>query len=345
MSAASSTLPATATSTAAPTTTRDSDEARAVRSARRRATARFALTRLIQGAFVVWIAVTITFIGLHLAPGDIVDTLLGQDRDDAELRAKVIAEWGLDRPVIVQYLSYLACILRGNFGTSYTQHKPVLDIFTSQIGATLQLAGAALAIAVVVSLSLSLWLAGRRGTARTVVGSAELAVLSVPSFWLGLILLTIFSFRLHWFPVVGNNGLSSLVLPALAIGIPQGAYLTQVLREDLDGELERPYVLTARSRGASLARTKRVHALRHASLLAVTIGGLIVGGLLGGAAITEEVFGRPGLGHIAVSAVQSQDMPVVLGVAFFASLVFVIASTLVDLAALALDPRLRQARS
>ena len=171
MSAASSTLPATATSTAAPTTTRDSDEARAVRSARRRATARFALTRLIQGAFVVWIAVTITFIGLHLAPGDIVDTLLGQDRDDAELRAKVIAEWGLDRPVIVQYLSYLACILRGNFGTSYTQHKPVLDIFTSQIGATLQLAGAALAIAVVVSLSLSLWLAGRRGTARTVVGS------------------------------------------------------------------------------------------------------------------------------------------------------------------------------
>lgn len=335
----------TATASATSTTTRDSAEARGVRSARRRAAARFVARRLLQGAFVVWVAVTVTFIGLHLAPGDMVDTLLGQNRNDAELRAKVIAEWGLDRPVVLQYLGYLAGLLHGDFGTSYVQHKPVLDIFTSQIGATLQLAGAALLIAVVVALGLSLWLAGRRGAVRSLVGGAELTVLSVPSFWLGLILLTVFSFQLRWFPVLGDDGPRALVLPALAIGIPQGAYLTQVLREDLDGELARPYVLTARSRGASIGRAKRVHALRHAALPAVTIGGLLVGGLLGGAAITETVFGRPGLGRIAVKAVESQDMPIVLGVAFFASAVFVIASTLVDFAVLALDPRLRQARS
>ena len=158
MTAAATTPTATTppTAPAAPTTTRDSAEARDVRSARRRAAARFVARRLLQGAFVVWIAVTVTFIGLHLAPGDMVDTLLGQDRNDAELRAKVIAEWGLDRPVVLQYLGYLAGVLHGDFGTSYVQHKPVLDIFTSQIGSTLQLAGAALLIAVVVALGLSL---------------------------------------------------------------------------------------------------------------------------------------------------------------------------------------------
>lgn len=166
----------------------------------------------------------------------------------------------------------------------------------------------------------------------------------MPSFWLGL-LLTVFSFQLRWLPVVGDDGLRSLVLPAIAPGVPMGAYLTEALREDLDGELTQPYVLTARSRGAAMARAKTNHALRHAALPAVTIGGLIVGGLLGGAAITEQVFGRSGLGHIAVAAVESQDMPVILGVSLFASAVFVIASTLVDLAALWLDPRLRQPRS
>lgn len=326
------------------TTTRDSAEARSIRTARRRATAALVVKRLAQGLFVVWFAVTLTFIGVHLAPGDVVDTLLGQERNDLELRAQVIAEWGLDRPAIVQYLSYLGGVLRGDLGTSYAQNRPVLDIFTSQIGATVQLAGAALAIAVAAALILSLWLSGRRGPVRALIGGLELTVLSVPSFWLGLILLTVFSFQLRWFPVVGGQGLRALVLPALAIGIPQGAYLTQVLREDLDIQLNAPYVLTARSRGAGVARVKAVHALRHAALPAVTIGGLLAGGLLGGAAITEQVFGRPGLGHIAVTAIQSQDMPVILGVSLFASAVFVITSTLVDLAALWLDPRMRRPR-
>lgn len=330
---------------ASSTTERDSDEARAVRAARRRGVATLIVKRSVQGVVVVWAAVTLTFIGIHLAPGSIVDTLLGQDRGDAELRAKVIAEWGLDRPVIEQYLSYIVGLAHGDFGTSYAQNKPVLDIFASQIGSTLELAGAALLIAVAIALSLSLWLSGKHGLVRGLVGGAELAVLSVPSFWLGLLLLTVFSFQLRWFPVVGDDGLRSLVLPALAIGVPTGAYLTQVLREDLDGELTAPYILTTRSRGSSIARAKTVHALRHAAVPAVTIGGLIVGALLGGAAITEQVFGRSGLGHIAVAAVESQDMPVTLGVAFFASAVFVIASTLVDLVALWLDPRMRAARS
>lgn len=337
--------PEAAAPAAGPSTSRDSDEARAVRSARRRSIGLLALKRLLQGVFVVWVAVTLTFIGIHLAPGNIIDTLLGQDRSDQTLRAKVIAEWGLDRPAFIQYLDYIGGVLHGNFGTSYVQNKPVLDIFTSQIGSTLQLAGAALFIAVLVSLGLSLWLSGKHGPVRAVFSGLELGVLSIPSFWLGLLLLTVFSFQLHWFPVVGDDGLRALVLPALAIGIPQGAYLTQVLREDLDTELEQPYIVTARSRGASMGRVKAAHALRHAALPAVTIGGLIVGGLLGGAAITEQVFGRPGLGHIAVSAVESQDMPVILGVSFFASAVFVIASMVVDLVAVWLDPRMRQARS
>ncbi len=323
----------------APTIARDSDEARALRAVRRRGWLRLLGVRSLQGAFVVWAAVTLTFIGIHLAPGDTIDTLLGQERSDLTLRAQVTAEWGLDRPVVIQYLSYLSGVLHGDFGTSYSQNKPVLDIFTSQIGSTLQLTGAAVLIAVAVALTVSLTTSGR-SPLRTLSTAGELAVLSTPSFWLALVLLTVFSFRLRWFPVVGDD-LRALVLPALSIGVPVGAYLTQVLREDLDLALGQPYVLTARSRGASTARVTMVHALRHAAVPAVTIGGLIVGSLLGGAAVVETVFGRSGLGHIAVAATQVKDMPVILGVAFFASAVFVIASTLVDAAALALDPRMR----
>ncbi|WP_172121228.1 ABC transporter permease [Actinomyces faecalis] len=324
--------------------TRENQDAREQRSQRRQHLARLLAGRTIQAVVVVWLAVTLTFIGIHLAPGDTVDTLLGLERNDPELRSRVIAEWGLDRPALVQYLAYLGGLLRGDFGISYVQNRPVVEIFSSQIGATLQLAGAALLIAVVIALLLSLSLSGRRGLLRQVAGALELMILSVPSFWLGLLLLTLFSFQLRWFPVVGTDGLRALVLPALAIGVPTGAYLTQVLREDLDAELAAPYVLTSRSRGASVARVKIVHALRHACLPALTIGGLIVGGLLGGAAITEQVFGRSGLGHIAVAAVHSQDVPVILGLSFFASAVFVIASTVVDLVALWIDPRMRRRR-
>lgn len=300
--------------------------------------------RLAQGVVVVWAAVTVAFVAVQLAPGDTVDTLLGENRDNPALRAAVIAEWGLDQPAVVQYLSYLGRLLRGDLGTSYALYRPITDIFAEQLPPTLVLALTGLALAVVIAVTGSLLTSGRHGWGRTVSQAVELVVISTPSFWLGMVLLAVFSFRLGWFPVAGGDGLNSLVLPAGALGVPAGALLTQILREGIDRALEQPFALTSRSRGLTVGQVKSRHALRHASLPALTIVGMMAGTLVGGAVIVETVFGRPGIGQVAVAAIHAQDMPVILAVVLAVSIAFVLMSLVVDLLYTVLDPRLRQSR-
>jgi peptide/nickel transport system permease protein len=316
---------------------------RAGRAAQVRPVARFFAGRILQALVVVWSAVTLTFIAVHAAPGDIVDNLLTDaERSNAELRARVIAEWGLDKPVVIQYLGYLAKVVRGDLGTSYVQERSVNEIFAEQFPYTIELTAAAMVVAVIVALIGSLLIsATSHPIVRAIYEGGELTLLSTPPFWFGILLLSIFSFRLGWFPVAGATGIASLVLPALAIGIPEGGNLSQILRQGIDRALNQPFVLTARSRGLTPLQVKRHHLLRHASIPAVTVGTLMVGNLLGGAVITEQVFGRPGLGQIAVNAITQKDMPVILAIAFVSSLVFVVASTVIDVLYAVIDPRLR----
>ncbi|MEU8202106.1 ABC transporter permease [Streptosporangium sp. NPDC049046] len=300
--------------------------------------------RLGAGVAVLWAAATAAYLALLLAPGDTIDVLVGDGIDTPERRAEIIAEWGLDRSPLQQYGDYLLRLLQGDLGRSYILQRGVGDILASQIGPTIRLALTAALLGVVLALLLALTTAGRRPWLGGLVGLSELVIVSVPPFLIGILLLAVFSFTLGWFPVSGDRGLASLVLPGLALGLPIAGVLGQVLREGLERALEEPFAVTARSRGITEWRLVARHALRHALLPAVTLTGWFVGFLLGGAIIVEAVFGRPGLGQVTVGAVNSKDMPLVMAVVLISALAYVTVSTIVDLAYLAIDPRLRRSR-
>ncbi|MGC0366535.1 peptide/nickel transport system permease protein [Rhodococcus sp. 27YEA15] len=302
--------------------------------------ARAVVQRLIAGVFVLWAAATLAFLSLHLAPGDTVDLLIGEQVRTPEIVAAVTAEWGLDRPVFVQYIEYLAGLAVGDFGKSYVLHRDVSDVLLSQLLPTVKLTVAALLVSVVVAVSSAVLTAGRRWP-RRIASGVELVLVSAPSFWIGIVFLAIFSFQLKIFPVAGDKNLASLVLPALTLGLPIGALLGQVLREGVERSLEEPYAVTVRARGVRDIVLRVRHALRHATLPALTLTGYVVGGLLTGAVIVEQVFGRPGLGAVTVSAVTSKDLPIVLAVALLSAFVFVVVNTIVDLLYRLVDPRLR----
>ncbi|MDR1427638.1 MAG: ABC transporter permease, partial [Bifidobacteriaceae bacterium] len=313
--------------------------------ATRRVRARLAFVgvavRLAQGALVVWAAATLTFIAVHVAPGDTIDTLLGTNANDPAMRAQVIREWGLDHPAIVQYLLYFWRCLHGDLGVSYVEHRPVASLLAEQFPPTVELTLWAFAIALALAATLALTTAGTSRIGRAISQFFELTVVSAPPFWIGMLLLAVFSFRLGLFPVSGSAGIRAVVLPALAVGLPIGCFLAQVLREGLDRALEQPFALTARARGLGRFGVKRIHALRHAALPTMTISGLTFGNLLGGAVICEQVFGRAGIGQLAVNAINTKDIPVILAIALLAAIVFVVITTTVDLLYLVVDPRLR----
>ncbi|WP_199086586.1 ABC transporter permease [Bosea sp. ASV33] len=297
-------------------------------------------SRIGSGLLVLWAAVTLSFVSVHLAPGDIVSLLIGEQLRTPEIEAAIRAEWGLDEPVLWQYLRYLTRILHGDFGRSYLLQTDVSQLVLSQIVPTLKLTAAALFVAILFAVTSAVLTAGRR-IPRSIAGALELTLVSTPSFWLGILLLYLFSFTLKLFPVSGDRSFSALVLPALALGLPLGAVVGQVLRQGLERALEEPFALTVRSWGTSGLVLRLRHGLRHAALPAVTLTGWLVGSLLSGAVITESVFGRPGLGRVTVEAVLGHDMPVVLAVAILSAFTYVMLSTLVDILYLLLDPRLR----
>ncbi|MGN9846838.1 ABC transporter permease [Nonomuraea sp. H19] len=302
------------------------------------------IKRLATGLAVLWAAATASYIALLLAPGDTIDILIGDGADTPEIRAKIIAEWGLDRPEIVQYLSYLWRLLHGDLGRSYQLQRGVGEILTTQVGPTVQLTLAAAGAGVVLACVIAIVTAGRGRWLRGAASAAELVSVSVPPFLIGIVLLSVFSFTLGWFPVSGAQGPRSLVLPALALGLPVAGVLGQVLRGGLERALEQPFAVTARARGLTERALVARHALRHALIPAVTLAGWFTGTLLGGAVITEVLFGRPGLGQVAMQAVTGRDMPVVMAVVLLSAVAYVTISTLLDLAYRVIDPRIRADR-
>ncbi|GAA3454191.1 ABC transporter permease [Dactylosporangium matsuzakiense] len=306
---------------------------------------RAVLRRLGSGAVVLWAAATAAYLALHLAPGDTVDTLVGDGPDTPQIRAQIAADLGLDRPAVVQYVTYLWRLLHGDFGRSYVLQRPVTDIIASQVWPTVKLTLAASAFTVVLALGLALLSTGRTGRWRWVRGLAsalELSAVSAPGFLIGILLLSVFSFRYGWFPVSGDRDLSALVLPALSLALPLGGLLSQVIREGLERALDEPFAVTARSRGLTRQALLWRHALRHALLPAVTLAGTLIGFLLSAAVVVERVFGRPGLGQVATDAVGTKDIPVVLAVVMLSAAIYVALSTVADLTYLIIDPRLRK---
>jgi peptide/nickel transport system permease protein len=297
--------------------------------------------RLAGAAFVLWLAITLCFLAVHLAPGDTVSLLLGENRNDPVIRAETIARWGLDQPLWVQYLTYLARIPQGDLGVSYTLRSEVSALIAQGFPPTLILALSATVASLVIALVFALALTAQVRGLRAAISGVQLVILSLPPFWLAIVLLAVVSFRWGLFPIVDQHSFNALVLPTLSLAIPMGFYYSQILTDGIYRALEQPFAVSARARGSSLASVRVRHAFRHAALPAVQLVGLSVGGLLGGAVIVEQIFGRPGLGQLAVNAVTVKDVPLILGVTLVATAAFVAASTLVDLLSLVFDPRLR----
>lgn len=323
----------------------------ALRRASRAATpgargARRIAVKLLGAVGVLWGGATATFAALTFIPGDVAYAVVGgpDANPTPEVLAQVRAEYGLDRPWIEQYLSYLGRVATGDLGTSYRFRADVAALIGDHLGPTLQLAAAAAGFALVGTVLVAVLTAGRRRWVRSSASGIELVFASLPSFWLGIVLLTVFSFGLGWFPSVAGDGWQGLVLPAATLALPIGAVLTQVLRNSLEEVLEEPFVVSARARGLSDAAVRVRHALRHALVPLTTMTGFVVGGLLGGAVITETLFIRQGLGRLLLSAVTAKDLPVVLGLVLFSAGVYVVVNLLVDAAYPLIDPRLRESR-
>jgi peptide/nickel transport system permease protein len=291
---------------------------------------------------VLWGAATLAFVTLQLIPGDPVDILLGPATTASPaVRAEIRRQYGFNQPLFTQYLRYLARLAHGDLGQSYQLQRPVSSLIGGQLGPTVQLSLAALLLAVVIALVSAVATAGRGPLPRAITTAWELVAVSTPSYWTGIVLLTVFSFQFHVFPVAGAQNPASLVLPAVTLALPVAGVLAQVLRESLEAALGQPFTVTARARGLSRTSVLLRHTLRHAAVPLVTLTGWLTGSLLGGAVLVETVFGRPGIGSLVLQAITSRDMPVVIGVVLLSAAVFLVISTVVDLLYTVIDPRLR----
>ncbi|GIG20086.1 peptide ABC transporter permease [Cellulomonas chitinilytica] len=308
---------------------------------------RYLAVRLAQALGVLWAAYTVSFVVLYALPGDPVSLLYGGDSSDIspEQLAAVRAEYGLDRPLPVQYLTQLGHVLQGDLGTSVVNGRPVTDLVAEAVPPTAQIAALGLVLALVLGggLAIVATYVRSRALSHTLLSLPPLGV-AIPSFWFGLTLVQWFSFTFPVFPAVGNKGFASLVLPAITLALPTGALVAQMLSRSLLGTLHEPWADTARAKGAGRVRVHLRHALRNAALPTLTVTGLVIGGLLSGAVVTETVFSRAGLGRLTATSVGAQDVPVVQGIVLFAATVYVLVNLLVDVLYPLLDPRIVRVR-
>lgn len=301
----------------------------------------FFLNRLLWTVPILLGVVSLVFLLVHLVPGDPVDLMLGEQAVAAD-RALLRAQLGLDRPLAEQYLTYLERTLTGNLGVSLQSREPVAGRIGERYPATVELMLGAMAVALAVSFPLGIAAAVHHGRWPDLAAStfAVLGV-AVPSFWLGPMLILAFALRLDWLPVDGREGLASLVLPAVTLGLALAAFLSRMLRAALVAVLGEDYVRTARAKGVPERTVLLRHALRNALIPVVTAIGLQVGVLLSGAIITESIFDWPGLGGLLLDAIRRRDYPVVQGCVLVIAVTYVAVNLATDVAYGWIDPRIR----
>ncbi|WP_044412110.1 nickel ABC transporter permease [Thiomicrospira microaerophila] len=293
--------------------------------------------------FVTWVVSSLVFLLIHLVPGDPVSVMLGDWASPADEQA-LRQQLGLDKPLWQQYVIYFSGLLQFDFGQSLFFQQPVSELLLERLPMTAYLAVMAMLIAVLIAFPLGMWAALRAGqwpdyTAMTVA----LVGVSIPNFWLGPMLILLFSISLAWLPVSGADQPWAWVLPALTLGTALAAILARMLRASLLEIFHEDYIRTAKAKGLNKTRVYGVHALRNALLPVVTIMGLQLGTLLGGAVITEVVFDWPGLGQLLVDSIQRRDYPVVQGCILIISVIYISVNALTELVYAWLDPRIRLA--
>ena len=302
--------------------------------------------RLIQIALVLLGISFIMFALVMLSPGDPVRQMIAGNEDIVVSQIEIDAlkhELGLDQPFIFQYLSWLKRALRGDLGFSYMVKAPVIEQLQKSLPTTLLLAAASTLFMLVTALPLGVYSAVKQGSwFDYLTGSITFMGISIPNFWMGLMLLFIFGLKLRWLPIVGGTGWANLVLPALTLGIVMSAKYTRQVRAAVLEELNQDYVTGARARGMSERYILWREVLPNAMLPLITLLGLSFGSLLGGAAVVERVFSWPGLGYLAVEAITYRDFQLLLGIVLWIALMYMIINLIVDVSYSLLDPRLRK---
>jgi peptide/nickel transport system permease protein len=299
-------------------------------------------TRILVAIPVIWGVATIVFFLMRVLPGDPAQLMLSSTGGSSAQIARLRSSLGLDDPILVQYAKFLEGAVHGDLGTSLRSHQPVWKEIRQQLPSTLQLTVASMVIAVVLGVILgvasAVW---RNSWIDSLSMSVAMVGICAPNFWLGLVLISFFSFSLHWFPATGSVGLQRLILPAATLGLGAAAVIARLVRSSMVDALGQEYVVVARAKGLSEYRVTLGHALKSALIPATTLVGLQFGSLIGGAVIVETVFSRQGIGRLAVTAIIAKDYTVVQGVVLFAATAYVIVNLLVDILYGFLDPRIR----
>jgi peptide/nickel transport system permease protein len=301
------------------------------------------ITRRLLLLIPIWFGVlTLVFLMRALVPGDPVDIMFFGQQSDPVVKQAVRHQLGLDRPLYVQYGKYVWGAVHGDLGTAITTQRPVVTEIKSRYPNTLVLTFASLTVAIIIGFAAGILGAVYKDspidTASTVL---SLVGLSMPGFWLGLLLIYIFAVNLHWFPVLGSMSPRGMILPSVTLGFIASAVLARIVRSSMLEVLNEDYIRTARAKGLKENRVVWKHGVRSAITPVVTIFGLDVGALLGGAVITETVFDIPGIGRLNYDAIIHSDFPIVQGTVILAAMFIVVANIVVDITYAYLDPRVR----
>lgn len=276
------------------------------------------LARRIIGAVVVlWAVATLIFFAIRLVPGDPAEAILGGPGSQASAAslALVRRQYGLDQPLVVQYLDQLGRLARGELGTSYSLKQSVASVLGAQLPPTLLLAALSLVVAWLLAIAVAWWSSGGGRIANGLASTLEVVASAVPQFLLASVLIVVFAVQLEWLPPVSSGTPSGLVLPVFTLAVPVAGFLGQVTRDSLLDASAAPFALSARARGEGPTGVFARHLLRHAALPGLALSGWAFGSLLSGAVVVESVFARPGLGRTLLDAVTLRDIPLVTGVA------------------------------
>ncbi len=301
--------------------------------------------RLAVAAFVVWGATTLMFVLIRLAPGDPAGVLLGPDATADEIAA-LRERLGLGGSAIEQYFAYLGQLVTLDFGESFRNGLPAMEVVLARLPATVQLTLAATVIAVVVGLGLGM-IAARRpdGVVDRIVSTISIMFQGMPTFWVGIMLILVVALVLRLTPSSGSGTFQHLILPAVTLSLPFTAIIARVSRATLTESMQEPYIQTALAKGLTRAEALRGHALRNSLGAVVTIVGLQIGALLGGAVVVENVFAWPGLGTLIVQSVSNRDYAVVQAAVLLIAFLVLVLNLLADIANALLDPRIRRGRA
>ncbi len=311
----------------------------------------YVIRRLILTIPIVLLVSIMVFSLLQLIPGDPARVILGLEATPEALVA-LRRELGLDRPLVVQYLSWLGKVVQGDLGRSLVDRTPVIEQIAQRLPVTLELTVGTFIVALLIAVPTGILSATRRGGITDLASTLfALGGMSIPSFWLAMMFIIVFAVKLQWLPASGyvpfsvdpRANLTAMLMPMLATGIRESAVLMRMLRSSMLEVLYSDYVRTARGKGLAQRAVLMRHALRNAVLPVVTIIGLQFGQLLGGAVITETIYGWPGLGHFTVMAINERDFPLVQASVVVTSGIFIVINLLVDLLYGWLDPRIRYA--